>query len=399
MAGDRGGMRIPMHLVTLAVGALALGIASVGASVPASAASGWALQPTPNPAGAAQATFNGVSCTSTTTCTAVGYSVDGSGHVLTLAEAWDGANWVSQPTPKPLGGLNVVLNGVSCTSTTACTAVGNYSDKFGNTKTLAEAWDGATWVIQKTPNPLATTDAVLSGVSCSSPTACTAVGHYFASSSIPTLAEAWNGTKWVIQKTPVPAGTSVFEFLGVSCASGTACTAVGFFINGSNNDVMLAEAWNGTKWVIQHIPIPIGATSSVLRGVSCSSPTACTAVGDYIGTSTFATLAESWNGTKWVVQKTPNPSLATNGALLTNVSCVSSTSCTAGGFGENTLPGSATLAEAWNGTTWVVQPTLNPAGAQQSYVTGVSCSSATMCIAVGYANVGSGSEALAEAHS
>ena len=392
-------MRIPKHRVALAVGALAVGIAAVGASVPASAASGWALQSTPNPAGATQATFNGVSCTSTTTCTAVGFFVDGTGHILALAEAWDGANWTSQPTPNPSGALNIVLNGVSCTSATACTAVGNYSDKSGNTKTLAEAWDGATWVIQKTPNPPATTNAVLSGVSCSSPTACTAVGHYFGSSSIPTLAEAWNGAKWVIQKTPVPAGTSVYEFRGVSCASGTACTAVGFSINGSNQDVMLTEAWKGTKWVIQHNPIPSGATSTVLSGVSCSSPTACTAVGDYLGPSTFDTLAESWNGTKWVVQKTPNPAVTTVGALLTSVSCTASTACTAGGYNNVTPPGSATLAEAWNGAKWVIQTTPNPPGAQQSYVNGVSCNSATACIAVGYANVGPGAQAVAEAHS
>ena len=392
-------MRIPKQLVTVAVGVLAVGVATLGAPMAALAASGWAIQPTPNPPGVTQASLNGVSCTSSTACTAVGFSLGSSGPILTLAEVWNGASWATQTTPNPSGTLGANLNSVSCVSATACTAVGYYSDSSGNNKTLAEAWDGATWVIQHTPNPAGTTNAVLSGVSCSSATACTAVGHYFGSTTIATVAEAWNGTKWVIQHTPTPVGISVFEFLGVSCTSGTACTAVGFFINSSNTgDVMLAEAWNGTKWVIQHTPIPLGSTSVVLRGVSCLAATACTAVGDYIAGPAFVTLAIAWNGTKWVVQKTPNPSGTATGSILTSVSCTSSTACTAVAYVNTSTPGTVTLAEAWNGTKWVIQPTANPPGAQQSYLNGVSCSSATVCNAVGSANIGSSATALAETH-
>jgi len=396
---QRGGMRIPRHPVTVVVGVLGVAVALVCAPMAASAAPGWTVQPTPNPPGVTQVNLNAVSCTSATTCTAVGISVGSSGPIVTLAEAWDGASWTTQATPNPSKATGAVLNGVSCSSATACTAVGNYSDSSGNTKTLAEAWDGPTWVIQHTPNPLATTNAVLSGVSCTSSTACTAVGHYTGSASIATLAEAWNGTKWVIQHTADPAGMSVVEFLGVSCASGVACSAVGFSLDSSNHNVMLAEAWNGTKWVIQHTTTPLGTTSAVLRGVSCTANTACTAVGDSIGSSAFLTLAETWNGKKWVLQKTPNPAVTTIGSFLTSVSCASSTDCTAVGYNDAIPPGSVTVAEAWNGTKWVIQPTLNPPGAQQSYLNGVSCSSATVCNAVGYANIGSGAQALSETHS
>ena len=74
---------------------------------------------------------------------------------------------------------------------------------------------------------------------------------------------------------------------------------------------MLAEAWNGTKWRILNTKTPLGSTGDVLRGVSCSSSTSCMAVGDYIGPSTFLTLAEVWNGTKWAIKKTPNPPVTT----------------------------------------------------------------------------------------
>ena len=122
------------------------------------------------------------------------------------------------------------------------------------------------------------------------------------------------------------------------------------------------------------------------------------AVGDYIG-STFLTLAEVWNGTKWAIKKTPNPSVTTVGSLLTSVSCAASTDCTAVGYNFLIPPGDLTVAEAWNGTKWKIQPTPNPVGAQQSYLNGVSCPSATGCTAVGYANIGSTAVALAELHS
>ena len=42
--------------------------------------------------------------------------------------------------------------------------------------TLAEVWDGSTWTVQSTPNPTGATSGSLYGVSCTSATACTAVG-------------------------------------------------------------------------------------------------------------------------------------------------------------------------------------------------------------------------------
>jgi len=391
-------VRIPKTLVALLVGVLTVVMAGVGAPVAASAASGWVIQPTPNPSGIRAALLNGVSCASATTCMAVGVSAEVSGPNVALAESRSGATWVTEPVPEPAGATSAVLNGVSCTSATACTAVGNYSDSSGNTWTLAEAWNGATWVVQPTPNPSATTNAVLSGVSCSSSTTCTAVGHYSGSTMIATLAETWNGTKWVIHKSPNPAGASVIELLAVSCATGLVCSAVGFSLNSSDVDVVLAEGWNGTKWVIQKTPAPSGTSSAVLRGVSCISSTACTAVGDGLGSSSFVTLAEVWNGTKWVVHKTPDPSVTLIGSFLTSVSCASSAACTAVGY-DNGPSATVTLAEAWNGTKWLIQPTPNPAGAQQSYMNGVSCSSVAACDAVGYANIGSVESALAEVHS
>jgi hypothetical protein len=63
------------------------------------------------------------------------------------------------------------------------------------------------------------------------------------------------------------------------------CTAVGSYTynNGSVNHT-LAEHWNGEKWVIQHTP-GLGKGTSMdlltLAGVSCVASATCTAVGWY----------------------------------------------------------------------------------------------------------------------
>ena len=265
-------------------------VAATGASAAVAAASGWSIQTTPNPAGGSDVVLNGVSCTLASACTAVGDYFNGTATV-TLAERWNGTTWSIQTTPNPAGGSGSILNGVSCTSASACTAVGNSSNG-----TLAEGWDGATWSIQAPPNPAGASDIFLQGVSCTSASACTAFGEDGNGTTDVTLAERWNGATWSIQHTPNPAAAPGSILVNaVSCASASACTAVGTYSNGTMN-VMLAERWNGTRWSIQHTPNPAGGSDSTLYGVSCASATACTAVGGSFNGTTGVTLAERWNG-------------------------------------------------------------------------------------------------------
>lgn len=74
-------------------------------------------------------------------------------------------------------GFNSFLTGVSCPSATVRIAVGS-SFRPASTQTLAERWTGTSWTIQATPNPAAATSSALTGASCPSDTACTAVGNY-----------------------------------------------------------------------------------------------------------------------------------------------------------------------------------------------------------------------------
>ena len=344
--------------------------------------SNWQTQATPNPSGATFSVFNGVSCTSATACTAVGSYNKSSGGYLTLAARWNGSSWAIQATPNPSGAQGSILKGVSCTSATACTAAGYYTNGVGTTVTLVERWNGASWAIQATPTPSGAAASVFSGVSCASATACIAAGYYI-SGGVLTLAERWNGASWAIQATPNPSTFSSFS--GVSCVSATACTAAGYYANNGGPNLTLAERWNGSTWEIQATPNPSGAKGSRFNGVSCASAPTCTAVGYYTNSGgTPLTLAMAWNG--WVIQGSPNPSRATT-SILRGVSCTTATACTAVGYSGGA---GATLAERWNGKRWAIQATPNPVGAMGNSLYGVSCTTATACTAVGTSVNGSG---------
>ena len=352
---------------------------------------GWTVQPTPNPAETASAVLNGVSCTSARACTTVGIDI-GPHEYRALAEQWNGTSWTIQPTPDP--GSFDTLSAVSCRSAQACTALGAYNSDSAESLTLAANWNGTRWDLQTTPNPAAAAFSSLVAVSCPSVRACTAVGDYFgAASRFLPLAEARTGARWRIQPTPSPAGATGSYLSGVSCPSPRACTAVGYYASRAGQDRTLAEAWSGTRWRIQPSLGPAGATASQLSAVSCPSRSACTAVGYYVIGGHIKNLAEAWNGTRWRVQPTPSPTRSS----LTGVSCTSPRACTAVGSIVPSPGRDRTLAEAWNGVRWRIEPTPTPPGAVSADPSAVSCPDSRHCTLTGDYDTNSAELTLAEA--
>jgi len=381
LAAGSAGLATPGALAATQSAGLALGKVA-GASVytgvraslaPPRAASGpgWSMVPSANPL-ARTGQLAGVSCASSSSCTAVGNYTKGFGRPVTLAERWNGTNWSAESTPNPQGAPSSALNAVDCPSASACVAVGNSFTHAGTEITLAERWDGTKWSIQPTPNP-SSGGGVLFGVSCSSASACTAVG----ASTSKLLVERWDGARWRIQSAPVPPGAQFSELNGITCTAAASCIAVGDYVNGSGTDVTFAERWNGRNWVIQPTPNPAGAQSfSALTGVSCTARGACEASG----VSDAGVFAERWNGTRWSLQAVPAPPGSQFAALL-GVSCAAS--CEAVGFDINSSGTQVTLAERWNGSTWSIQPTPNRPRASASGLAAVSCPMPSFCIAAG----------------
>jgi hypothetical protein len=163
------------------------------------------------------------------------------GDCVLLAERWDGSTWTIQTTPTPFGYESGCLNGVSCTSATACTAVGSdfndHGDSTYDTETLAERWNGSNWTVQPSADPSGATNSSLSSVSCTA-AVCSAVG----SSNGATLAESWDGNTWTLQATPNPSGGG--NLSGVSCTSAAACMATGYDVSGGGVVLTLAERYS-----------------------------------------------------------------------------------------------------------------------------------------------------------
>lgn len=284
---------------------------------------------------------------------------------------------IAPPVPAQASGLESgALNAVSCPSATECIAVGSGStSSSGNGLTLAERWNGTRWVVQTSPNPPAAVSASLAGVSCTSSIACFAVGSWTAASGHTfVLAERWNGTTWMRQTMPNPGEGFNPRLSGISCASVTACIAVGTYTNSSGQPMPLAERWNGKRWALQS---PAGPPFTRLTAVSCTAASACTAVGY----GSPSGIAERWDGTTWTLQKTPGLGDMASGGF-DSVSCASATACTATGSADLGGGVPVQLADRWNGTIWVVQATPNPGAFVD--MAGVSCPSRTDCTAVGY---------------
>lgn len=358
-------------VVTLVAALSALGpIAAAMGRLAPSAASGWTVQPTPS-AGEGSS-LSAVSCTSPNACIAVGIR----GVSLTLAERWDGTAWSIQHTPTPQRrGPGSWFNDVSCPSASFCIAVGQINYNRGKVITphvMSERWNGARWSLLRTPNPPG--GEALFGVSCASKSACMAIGTGH-------VALRWNGGRWSLVPTP---HAGVLE--RISCPSADECTAVGFGSDDAKHQyTTLAERWNGRRWSIEATPkLPYGGT---LASVSCITPTVCMAVGDREKPGPGITyvpgqaLAERWSGGRWKVEPTPRLPVGRGyGNGLAAVSCPSSSSCTAVGMTDR----GNTLAEHWSAGRWSIQPTpkVRHRGSYAG-LNGASCPSIQTCTAVG----------------
>jgi len=348
---------------------LALGsvlIAVLVAGLPSAAAAVWSAQLVPKPPGAKALDLSDVSCTSLTNCMAVGaYSTSGGDRPL--VESWNGLRWSIRPVPGPPSSgsqSGTDLNGVSCATPTACLAVGTYlASRDDSIHPLTERWNGLTWSIQSI-----NTFGGLIGVSCPSTSSCMAVGN---------LAMQWNGRTWSterVKSAPLFSPT----LAGISCWSATACIAVGSQLSDDGANGSIVNRWNGSEWSLQSA----SQEEDALFDVTCTSGSWCMAVGS--SNVDQRPLAERWNGSRWSREFGVTRTDPTRWYEFTGVSCTSPSACTAVGDMSPLLEGSALpLAESWNGTGWSLEPVSKPAGAKAMALGRVSCLSPTACVATG----------------
>jgi hypothetical protein len=275
-----------------------------------------------------------LACPSGTQCTA---AQDG-GKQVTFNPRSPGT-----PAPATIDAGNGVF-ALACPSSTQCTAV----DAHGQEVTFNPSSPG-------TPTPAAIDSGnVLHGVACPSSTQCTAVDYY-------------NGQELTFNPispgTPAPTTIDSGSFLtSIACPAGTQCTAV----DSNGQEVTFNPGSPGTP-----APGTVDA-GNYLYAVACPSSTQCTAVDDNGQEVTFNPGSPG----------TPAPvTIDSNSRFLFALACPTGTQCTAVDIAADAVtfdpssPGAGTLEPLVGAST----------------LTGVSCSSETLCVAVdgsGHAFVG-----------
>lgn len=287
----------------------------------------------PTPKGTSD-TLDGVSCSSASACVAVGTAFGLSSHrTWPLIEAWSGTAWrvIEAPT---IGSFSS-LNSVSCTSAKSCVAVGFYHDASGTSQAFAESWNGSSWRIEAAVKP--PRSSLLLGVSCYNAHSCIAVGYVNSGvGDARPLSESWNGSQWRLQSVTLPKGSPGGMFDAVSCVSASGCMATGS--NFGSSSPSLAEWWNGTNWRVEPTQDPanyrLSFSEDELDGVSCTSPTACVASGEYSPNGTAAYYLEQWNGSHFQLRLVPHAAGFQQGSLL-SVSCSDSACTTVGDYARH----------------------------------------------------------------
>lgn len=239
--------------------------------------------------------------------------VDGSGYVAN----GDGTNWITPVALKPAAALpaNSADPGsghagsrhaaVSCTSSKFCAIVDNTGNAF--------AWQNGSWL---TPQAFGTgAGAAVAmytsgrvGVSCATPSACTAV--------IGTAVLDWSGKTWSEEPspwTPTLSGASVSSTVAgnptaISCPSSTLCAIV----NGSG----VSYRNDSATWS----PVQTIDPGGTLDAISCPQPSFCLAA-DVNGS------VVTWDGTNWAPPVRVIPAATNYTGIGTSVSCPSAGFC------------------------------------------------------------------------
>jgi hypothetical protein len=282
-------------------------------------------------------------------CVMVGDHFNGANTQTQLVELWTG-KWRIVTAANPRGSTISSLDDVSCTSTTFCMIVGS-AGGLRTAHATAYSWNGKQLRRLPVPAPAKTSTAILGGLSCATRTSCVAVGGFSKGTRFLAYAATWNGHVWRVRTLPNAPGESQTFLQGVSCPRAGQCVTVGEAARPGEHTI--AERLSGGTWRITRTP---SRASSALIGVNCPVVSRCFSVG----LAGRASLAEVWNGRTWTVQRTPRTPAPFSGTQLLHVSCPSTSRCEAVGSRFNPKNLNRTLAESWNGRSWQIQKSANP---------------------------------------
>ena len=409
--------RVVVAVVTgVVTAAAAVSVFGSGGS-PQSSSISWASQLVTVPSSlGADASFTSESCPVAGTCYAVGDSQNqGTNQQPTpnaqpiVATLGPGGDWTAAllpaPPPPAVGSWSTLtMTGISCAGVGSCTAVGDATSTDTPVGTpvqvgFAEVLTGTTWTATTLITPSNYIVVSMTGVSCPDATDCVAVGGAdvqggSANQGAPeAIAYSLVGSAPWTAPTAITNISATFRTItlsAVSCTSSTACVAVGSYFGTLDQEHPFVEQGAGSSWTATIPPVPTDSLgqpeSSTLDAVSCATAIACQAVGTVAGSSVVQPLVESYGG---VIPHWADTALTTGepSSSLSGVSCVSATACTAVGSFLDATDVTHSLVEMLDTAgTWEPTTGLDPSGTSSSSLAAVACPSSE-CVAVGDASI------------
>ncbi|MGH2874235.1 MAG: Ig domain-containing protein [Solirubrobacteraceae bacterium] len=372
--------------------------------------------------GAAIPMFTSISCARAGDCVAVGSAVVLGGSVQKpVIAAESSGNWgpVATVAAPPTSSGPITLTSVSCLSASSCVAVG-YAPSAGATAaiTVPISVSGSTVSAGSASTVTLPADAdssqasTLNGVSCTSSGGCVAVGSYTAGSddvlpivAVPGAGGAWTAT--AVTTTP-PEATSPTVLNAISCPASGDCEAVGTFTDSSGDldpwavQVSGASAGAGQAVTPPSNWTPRGASGpslglpaiavDALDAVSCPVAGSCTAAGSY---ATGGAVGPMEAYVVPIASGTPGKAVALSSAsglpaeaFLDGIWCSDPTDCVVAGDALAALPSvfGEGLVGSESGGAWSGLGLLLPGsgGYDTGILTAMTCASVQACTAAGF---------------
>jgi uncharacterized protein YjbI with pentapeptide repeats len=355
-----------------------------------SSSGSWTPSEAPLPTNAysaPDADLSSVACASGGGCEAVGTYDTAPGNDEGLIETGPSPTWNTDNNLDVVPGDD---NATSCPTTSFCMVVGDYNAGSPYYQQIAGAGLGNFGAVTANENTSTVTYG-LADVSCTSSSFCIAVGvgdnvsftGGFHFTGYTQLIDEYNGSSF----TQLPAPSEAAALTGVSCTSPTFCVAVGKAFTGGNPDDtsgQVIEVFNGSSWSVMANPtFPAGDTPG-LFSVSCASTTMCAAVG--VLQDNVTPVIELYDGSTWSV------STVSGEANLSSVSCPTATFCAAAGTTSLSSGGDSGALYTFDGTAWSPQDIPSPPDAEYVELEGVSCPEANSCATVGLTTAADGDD-------
>ncbi|MGC9220734.1 MAG: hypothetical protein ACP5H2_05195 [Solirubrobacteraceae bacterium] len=247
------------------------------------------------------------------------------------------------------------------------------------------------------------------GTACASAGSCVAVGYYAVGSSLftrPVVFPVTDGVPGTALEVQQPTGAIAGDgsLTGISCSSATSCVAVGSYKNAGTSLPLLVPIVGGVPQAAQTPSLPSGATSPPSNGTqhasldwaTCPATGACEAVGAYYNSSALEqtdVVSISGGVPGFAVAVTPPAGYASGDPYVgvAGLSCSSASLCVAPGYYYGSGVDYAAVTIVIGPTGPSVQETALPSGAAQTdsefdagYTSAAVCVPSAPCLSTGW---------------